>query len=89
MSDKMFPILRDDVLKAIPWALISGHEQQAQKNHYQSLSMLAARGGLSPEEAFAVIAGKPFQTIPRGYARAWLLAEAWRLERPDPKVSHE
>jgi len=47
---------------ALPWAMIAPHEQQAVKNHSQSLKRLAERGGLSPEEAYNVLTGKPWGT---------------------------
>lgn len=57
---KMFPILRDPVIRAIPWEVIRDHERQAQSNHYQSLSRLAERGGLSVVEAVAILLDIPF-----------------------------
>lgn len=55
MSEReVMPIMGGVFLKAIPWALISGHEDQAQRNHGQTLDRLAERGGLGPSEAFAV-----------------------------------
>jgi hypothetical protein len=56
----MFPILNDPVVRAIPWPVIAGHEAQAQKNHYQSLTRLAERGGLSVVEAVVVLLDIPF-----------------------------
>lgn len=58
--EPMFPILHDQIIKAIPWAAIAPHERQAQQNHYQSLKRLAERGGLSVVEATAVMLDKPF-----------------------------
>ena len=57
MSDarRMFPILNDDIIRAIPWDAIAPHEAQAQVNHGQSLRGLAGRGGLSIEEAYCVL----------------------------------
>lgn len=43
----------------IPWALIQPYEEQAKKNHSQSLSRLAERGGLAPSEAVAVLENRP------------------------------
>lgn len=61
-KERMFPILLSseekrkfpDCPKEIPWNLIAPHENQARKNHFQSLERLAERGGLSPEELWCV-----------------------------------
>lgn len=65
MGDRQFPILRSapelrthpHARLSIPWAMIAPHEKQAWSNHGQTLERLAERGGLSPEEAFAVLTG--------------------------------
>lgn len=49
---------RDDF--TIPWELLAPHEQQARRNHQQTLEELAMRGGLSATEALAVIEDRPF-----------------------------
>lgn len=63
MTDKLFPIPGQWSVKNhkrlpyfnIPWDMIASHEAQAQANHYQTLERLAQRGGLSADEAIAVI----------------------------------
>ena len=40
--------------------MIAPHEAQAQHNHKQSLERLAQRGGLSPDEALAVIENRKY-----------------------------
>lgn len=65
---KKFPVLwqpsdmrckrPDRCPKSIPWELIEPHEQQALKNHDQTLDRLAQRGGLSPQEMIAVLSDK-------------------------------
>ena len=52
---RMFPILNDPIIRALPWSLLASHERQARDNHSQSLSALASRGGLSIDEAYCVI----------------------------------
>lgn len=47
----------------IPWAAIAPHEQQAQKNHGQTLARLAERGGLSWVEAFAVLTDQHWSKV--------------------------
>lgn len=56
----MFPILLDITVSSegkacVPLELVMAHEQQAVKNHGQSVSRLAERGGLSPSELAAVL----------------------------------
>lgn len=55
-KERRFPIMGGP---SIPWSLIAPHERQAQANHDQSLETLAARGGLSPIEAVAVLHDRP------------------------------
>lgn len=58
MSERMFPVLlgprekrmAPDCLRAIPWSAIAPYEDQAKRNHNQTLDRLAERGGLSPLE---------------------------------------
>ena len=47
-----FPIMGGP---SIPWRMIAPHDGQAKINHDQTLERLAERGGLSPEEAIAVL----------------------------------
>jgi hypothetical protein len=49
---------------SIPWAIIEPHEQQALKNHRQSLAELQRRGGLSPCEAVAVLEDRQWAEMP-------------------------
>ncbi len=71
MSEKSFPVLwhdhsRDEVAKlrelgcpkVVPWDFVAPHEDQATRNHSQTLKRLAQRGGLSPAELVAVVTGQ-------------------------------
>lgn len=51
------------VVIALPWEMIATHEKQAQRNHYQSLTRLAERGGLSAREAVAVLEDRKFDAV--------------------------
>lgn len=62
---KVFKIQHGGMLKGIPWSLIAPHEAQALRNHDQSLERLNERGGLSPEEALAVLEGAPWARATR------------------------
>lgn len=52
------PFLEVDHNNISPRGLLMIHEGQAWKNHGQSLTQLAQRGGLSWAEALAIIEGK-------------------------------
>lgn len=72
MEDRQFPIMlgwenrnNKTLRRSIPWAAIVPHEPQAIKNHSQSLERLAQRGGLSPQEAIAVISGLGYGDLPQ------------------------
>lgn len=67
---RRFPIMRHPDI-VLPWTLIELHEEQAQRNHYQSLQRLAERGGLSCCEAAAVLENRSWQKIvwPEGSTR--------------------
>ena len=45
--------------RSIPWSLVAPHEEQAKRNHGQSLEKLASRGGLSPRELCLVLMNRP------------------------------
>lgn len=56
-----YPILNTKPQQYIPRGLLMTHESQAWKNHGQSLSQLARRGGLGWSEALAIIEGKSWK----------------------------
>ncbi len=68
MTPRMFPVLLNgkdterhpDCPRAVPWEWLSPHEEQALKNHGQTLERLAARGGLDPLEMVCVLNDKPW-----------------------------
>lgn len=51
------------VLLAIPWEMLTPHENQARKNHRQNLQTLASRCGLSACEAVAVLEDRPWRQM--------------------------
>jgi len=78
-EQKQFPIMLEGYGEGsrtgIPWAVIEGHERQAQENHgRQSLAHLASRGGLSPCEAVAVLEDRRWQRMTEADALAQLTA---------------
>lgn len=65
---KQFPIMfsersRINESASIPWEVIAPHEQQALKNHGQTLERLAQRGGLSYGEAYAVLNDREWKRL--------------------------
>ena len=71
--DKEFPILKSNG-ETIPWESIAPHEEQALRNHGQSLEKLASRGGLSWCEALAVLCDSKFIAMPEEEAKEKVLA---------------
>ena len=72
-----FPILECRSEKfTIPWGLISQHEEQAYKNHGQTLKRLAERGGLSFCEALAVLEDRQW----RKTDNAWIMVAYYVLK---------
>lgn len=51
------------VAVCLPMEMIEPHEDQARKNHNQSLRELASRGGLSACEALAVLEDRPWRRM--------------------------
>ena len=64
-----------------PFALFN--EQQAQRNHYQSLRDLARRGGLSWTEAAAIIERRDWRNIPNEEAEAVVRNAAKETDNAD------
>lgn len=68
------PIRNDNDITSIPMELLIPHEVQALRNHAQPLERLANRGGVTPEEALAIIEERPWQRMPFTEAREKLRA---------------
>lgn len=78
-----FPIMGSKLIASIPWAMLAPHEEQAQRNHGQSLKRLAERGGLSHSEAIDILQGNRWNTVTHCEANErWLInaVRAWRAE---------
>jgi hypothetical protein len=93
VKERMFPILGDETLKAIPWAAIAPHDKQAQSNHSQTLEELARRGGLDVTEAEVVMLDRKYRygvTLDRAEmarSRANLMKLVWVFERERETVA--
>ena len=57
------PIIDVDGILPIPWDMLLPHEQQAQKNHYQTLGQLAEQGGLTPDEVVAILEDRSYYVM--------------------------
>ncbi len=55
---------------SIPWECVAPFEEQAQRNHSQSLETLARRGGLSAVELWCVMHGVRWYKSPITYEQA-------------------
>ena len=58
--DDMFPILGSKPKEYIPWDIIKLHEKQAIKNHSQTLTRLAERGGLGWLEILFILSDEDY-----------------------------
>lgn len=64
-TERQFPIMSGKECTSIPWRVIAPHEEQARRNHHQSLERLAERGGLCWSEAWGVLTGVGWSRLPR------------------------
>lgn len=55
MSREHMPVMSSKRLTSMPMAMLN--EQQAKRNHGQTLDRLAERGGICPAEALAIMDG--------------------------------
>lgn len=64
MTGRRFPIMHGKNITSIPWGVIAPHEEQAKRNHQQSLDELASRGGLDCYEAVCVLTDRRWRDVP-------------------------
>lgn len=84
MNKVRMPIMGSALMSEIPFGLITPYEQQAQKNHGQSLERLAQRGGLSSCEAIDIIEGRKWGSSKHCIENDHYLinlVRSWRSER--------
>ena len=87
MTSFIYPIRLDLEIKYIPRAMIFTHNPQCQLNHGCSLDEMETRhGGLTPEEAMAVMEDREFVRMPLSVARRRLqeLSSAFMHGRGQP-----
>lgn len=84
---KIYPYLRGGSKPdwpQIPWDMITPHEDQAQRNHSQTLKRLAERGGLCPEEMLAVLEDRDYRdrvTDDQAVSELRVLLATWQATR--------
>jgi hypothetical protein len=57
MPHENMPVMRGTDIKSIPMALLQPYEEQALRNHKQSLQSLAERGGMDSCEILGIVRG--------------------------------
>lgn len=87
-EEREFPIMfgtgvgyHEKPLATIPWKILEPHEDQAYKNHCQSLHRLAERGGLSPCEAIAVIEDRSWRPVKNAWVNLAYYVLKYRHEQ--------
>lgn len=90
-SDLARDMRRNGIMFAVvgvPWDMIAEHEAQCLRNHGQTLEHLARRGGITAQEACAVLADRfsvPSLLGWQAHAKLAHLMAEWiaRQEKPD------
>lgn len=79
-----------EMTRGIPWAMIAPHEKQAERNHDQTLTRLAERGGLSACEAVAILEDRRWTRLEHAVAYRQLqeLVRAWK-DKTDGKETDQ
>lgn len=60
---KKFPVIQTNPPEYVPWDMLVAHEERVNRNHAQSLEVLASRGGLSWGEILVILEDKPWSRI--------------------------
>jgi len=58
LDTKPFPIMGNDKIKSVPWWLVETARGQLQRNHGQTIELLAKRGGLDVLELAGALTGR-------------------------------
>lgn len=79
VKGKMFKLMHirqydpDDMIRFVPWGFVEPHEQQALKNHDQTLETLNRRGGLCCCEMLSILEDRRFMEVDHKIAYAKIL----------------
>lgn len=84
-EERQFPILPSSENYSIPWGLIAPHEEQALKNHGQTLERLAQRHGLSFCEAVAIIEDRPWRRMDNAWIKLAYYVVKYNAEKEKNK----
>lgn len=78
-----FPILGEPGKRWVPWELVAEHEGQCQRNHSQTPTRLAERGGLSMSELLCVLENRrpPFAEERSAEVRVQKIVHEWLLRK--------
>lgn len=81
--DKPYPVLGSEPKEYIPFGVLILHEEQALRNHGQTLERLAERGGLGWTEILAILEDRRYTDIEVGLAKSKVLQHiaAWEKKR--------
>ena len=75
MALENMPVMHGKQIKSIPMRLLLPYEEQALRNHSQSLQRLAERGGMDPCEIYGMVRGLRWSQLkPRPDDEANLIA---------------
>ncbi|KKN03889.1 hypothetical protein LCGC14_1103200 [marine sediment metagenome] len=58
-----YPVMGSHIFQRIPRTILKEHNEQAKKNHNQTLAELESRGGLDPTEILAIIEDRKWKDI--------------------------
>lgn len=72
-NERMYLKARNLIIAGVDWDMMEEHEAQAEKNHDQSLRVLAGRCGLSACEALAVLEDRDWRHMPLDEAYTQLI----------------
>jgi hypothetical protein len=82
-NERMYLKARNLIIMGVDWDMMEEHEAQAEKNHDQSLRVLAGRMGLSACEALAVLEDRDWHHMPLDEAYTQLIEfeRRWKAAR--------
>lgn len=74
---------------SVPWWVMTPHEAQSQRNHGQSITRIAERGGFSPAEAWCIVTGQRLREVENNLDRADRLWRAFAARVNDPRETKD
>lgn len=80
---RLFPIRLDAEIKHVPWDFMEPHQARCIQNHGKPLEDVSMQGGLTPEEALAVLEDRPFERMSMTAATLALKQKVEEWQRDD------